>query len=167
MQNQQTHVDQELLLDFFLTFSRFEYALKDSDFFQRSGRNYSHRHQDANPDWDSFAVSLRGVFRADSNDELQRACEYISDSPPDKQVIIDDAVDWETPTRPENESEIEFLLRMVRSIRNNLFHGGKHSTEPHEEVNRTERLLNVSLIILHECLNLAPDVNNAFLNATL
>lgn len=153
----QTRVNRELLLDFFLRFSRFEYALKTSNYFQRCT-------QEAKPDWDSFAVSLQGTFRADRNEELQRACEYIVGYPPSKQVIIGGSVDWQVSNKGHGESDIQFLLRMVRCIRNNLFHGGKHNDEDTE---RTERLLRNSLTILKECLVLAPDVEGAFDQATI
>lgn len=160
----QTRVNRELLLDFFLTFSRFEYALKASDFFKRPdpARHDPSRPPEAKPDWDRFAVSLRGKFRIDRNAELQGACEYILASPPWKQVIINDSVTWETPVQPQHESHIEFLLRMVRCIRNNLFHGGKHNIGVHEDTERTELLLKSSLAILNECLALAPRVKQAF-----
>lgn len=164
-----TRVNQKLLFDFFLTFSRFEYALKASDFFQQlnTKSNKCYRPSDAKPDSDRFASSLREAFRANKNDELQQACEYILDSPPWRQVIINDAVAWETPIRPKHESDIEFLLRMVRCVRNNLFHGGKYNLEVHEDTERTEQLLRSALIILKECLALAPRVNRAFHQAAI
>jgi len=106
------HINEELLFDFFLTFPRFEYALKACNFFQRLSpkSNECYKPPDAKPDWNRFASSLRGAFRADKNDELWQACEYILDSPPCRQVIINDEVACETPIRPEHESDIEFLL---------------------------------------------------------
>jgi len=164
MPTTQKRVNSEVLFEFFLTFSRFEYALKASNYFKRLGcqRNDPLGPPEAMPDWDSFAVSLRDTFLKDRNQELQRACEYILDSPPWKQVIINDSVAWETPVRPKNESDIEFLLRMVRCIRNNLFHGGKHNIKIHEQTERTEQLLRSSLTILNECLTLSSRVKDFF-----
>jgi hypothetical protein len=56
----ETRVDRELLLNFFLTFSRFEYALKAKDLFKRTNPqgNDPSRPPEAQPDWDTFAVSL-------------------------------------------------------------------------------------------------------------
>ena len=68
---------------------------------------------------------------------------------------------------PENESEIEFLLRMVRTVRNNLFHGGKYNIEVHEEVERTELLLQNSLTILMACLRLSQEVERQFIQAVI
>jgi hypothetical protein len=135
------------LLDFFLTFSRFEFALKAAGFFKRPNpeRQDARRPTDAKPDWDKFAVSLRSSFQPHATDALREAFEYIQNSPPQKQVIVNNSVDWKTPVMPEHESEVEFLLRMVRSVRNNLFHGGKHNIKKTE---RTELLLRHSLTIL-------------------
>ena len=159
-----TRVNKDLLFEFFLKFSRFEYALKASDFFQRlnTERTKCFKPPNAQPDWDRFAFSLRDSFSADKSDELREACEYIMHLPPYRQVIINDEITWETPIRPEGEEEIEFLLRMIRCIRNNLFHGGKYNLEVHEATERTEKLLTSSLIILKECLALSPVISNAF-----
>jgi hypothetical protein len=164
-----TRANRELLLEFFLTFSRFEYALKASSFFQRprQTRVDPRNPPDAKPNWDSFAVSLRGVFQSSRTDELQRACEFILDNPPWKQVILNDSVAWESPSRAEGEPEIDFLLRMIRTVRNNLFHGGKYNIEVHEDTHRTELLLTHSLTILKECLGLVPQVKRAFEEAVI
>jgi hypothetical protein len=69
--------------------------------------------------------------------------------------------------RPSHESELEFLLRMVRCVRNNLFHGGKHNNEVHKDTERTEMLLKSSLTILDECLALSVSVRQAFDEAAI
>ena len=168
-----TKADSELLLQFFLAFSRFEYALKVSGFFKKPNeRRYDPRRPPAaEPDWDSFAVSLRQVFSVGRTEELREACDYLLHSPPNKQVIIRDGqgwvIAWETPVRPCHEIDIDFILRMVRSVRNNLFHGGKYSIEVHEDTIRTELLLRSSVVVLRECLTLAPQVRQCFDEATI
>jgi hypothetical protein len=159
-------IDQKLLLDFFLSFARFEYALKNTGFYVR--------HQStqglpihAEPDWDRFAVSLRQVFDPGRTPELRQAFEYLTLSPPNKQVIVNGAPAWETPTRDPSVSDIEFALRMVRCVRNNLFHGGKHTNDVHESPTRTTELLRSSLTVLGECLTLSPGQRQAFDEAVL
>ena len=164
MQLLETRVNRDLLLEFFLSFGRFEYALKTTGFFVRKPEN-SLRPPTAEPDWDRFAVLLCDSFAPGKNDELARACRYLTESPPNKQVIINDAPAWETPVRG-TQSEIEFVLRMVRSVRNNLFHGGKHSIDVHES-ERTELLLRSCLVVLTECLALAPVQQQAYMEAVL
>jgi hypothetical protein len=163
-----TNADRDLLLTFFLTFSRFEYALKTGGFFKKPNetRYDARTPPPAEPDWDSFAGTLRTIFSAQKSQDLAHACDYLLSSPPNKQVVIRDAsgftIGWETPVRSNHETDIEFMLRMVRSIRNNLFHGGKYSIEVHEDTARTEHLLNSSLVVLEQCLVLSPDVKRYF-----
>jgi len=167
---QQTRVDKDLLFEFFITFSRFEYALKESDFFQwlNTERTNGFKPPNAQPDWDRFAVSLRDSFRADKMDKLCEACEYIELSPPFRQVIVNNDILWETPIRPEGEKQIDFLLRMIRCFRNNLFHGGEYNNLGIQEITeRIERRLKSSLIILKECLALSPAVSKAFYEAII
>lgn len=168
MPSYETRVDRELLFEFYLTFSRFEYALKAIGLFRRLNPQRNLRHPEAKPDWDGFAVSLRDAFRTDNSEALKQACEYILNSPPMKQVIIHDSVAWETSARDAaSESEVGFFLRMIRCVRNNLFHGSKYNIEVHEDSIRTEMLLRNSLVILKECLILAPNVKKAFDEAVI
>ncbi len=165
MQLLETRVNRNLLLAFFLSFARFEYALKSTGFFVRKPEDPL-RPPGAEPDWDRFAVSLRDSFDCHKNNELTEACRYFLESPPNKQVIVNDAPAWETPVRG-TQAEIEFILRMVRAVRNNLFHGGKHSIDVHESIERTELLLTHSLVVLNECLEVAPVQQAAYLEAVL
>jgi hypothetical protein len=166
MKNIDTVVNRELLRDFFLTFSRFEYALKNSGFFVR--------HPDrpngppaAEADWDTFSVSLRTVFISSISDQLLQASHYLLESPPNKQVIINGALAWETPTRDTAVTDIEYLIRAIKIVRNNLFHGGKYNMGLHETTERTEMLLRSALVVLHSCLALASNVRGAYEQATL
>lgn len=162
----QTPVDEGLLLEFFLTFSRFEYALKVTGKFKRHQRS-KNKIRRAEPDWDTFSRGLRDSFDANATPDLAQACEYLSDNPPNQQVIINESIGWQTPTKGEGEADVQFLLRMVRTVRNNLFHGGKHNIEMHEDTQRIELLLRDSLIVLYACLAVAPEQQAAFSDARL
>ncbi|MCX5894107.1 MAG: hypothetical protein NTW80_14315 [Deltaproteobacteria bacterium] len=158
--NDKVKIDRELLLEFFLTFSRFEYALKAAGYaFEVRGT--------VNPDWQTFRLELINIFNMSKNHELIKASNYFFDNPPNKQVLHNGELAWKTQCPNQNESDIEFLLRMVKSVRNNLFHGGKHNNWLHEDKQRTDTLLRNSLIILSECLKLSPQVKNRFDGATI
>lgn len=159
-------VSKDLLLEFFLTFSRFEYALNATGWHKRRPMTPPDWPK-AEPDWDRFAISLRDAFNSTLKDDLLRACAFANDCPPNQQVLKNDGIAWETPVRPASESEVEFLLRMVRCVRNNLFHGGKYNNEVHESRDRTEALLRHSLTILSACLELAPKQAAAFREARI
>ena len=146
-----TQIDASLLLDFFLVFSRAEYALKNSGFLKGDERR-------VDPDWDKFAASLKNSFRKDKSKELQIATEYILDNPPMKQVLRQNTLMWEANIPNGTLTDIEILLCLVRRIRNNLFHGGKHNAESFEDAERSTQLLQSSLVVIRECVLLAPEV---------
>jgi hypothetical protein len=153
-------VNPNLLLEFFLTFSRAEFALKNSGFVRGNERKVS-------PNWDSFAASIKHTFTKHKSDELREAANFILDNPPMQQVLRQNTLMWETKVSDENLMEIEVLIRLVRLIRNNLFHGAKHNVTPFENTDRTSRLLKSSLIVLQECLLLAPHVKTTYDEATM
>ncbi len=168
-----TQVNRDLLLEFFLTFSRFEYALKATGFFKKPDpKKYkSTEPPRAEPDWWAFRKSLLASFQSNRNDHLREACAFLLTNPPWNQVVSNNhahwEIAWETPIQPENETEVEFILRMVSSVRNNLFHGGKHGVGIHNTTERTEALLRSSLVVLDECLILAPQLRQAFDEAAI
>jgi hypothetical protein len=151
-----TTIDQELLLDFFLTFSRFEFALKNSGFYIKR-RNTSLPYE-ARPDWDSFAQRLKDLFHTDTTKHLRDACDHLLYNPPWREVVGGNMLGWDTTAEDESLSEIERLLRYVRRVRNNLFHGAKFSTLAELETVRNVALLEDSLVILRECLRLTDEV---------
>jgi hypothetical protein len=165
----ETIVDRELLLEFFLTFSRFEYALKATDFLggRRRGRRNDPRPPRAEPNWEEYARYVHRLFRARRTPELRAACEYLRQVPPWLQVQINGQPGWKADGPPLRRRGIEFILEMVRRVRNNLFHGGKYRLDPHETKERTELLLRNALLILAECLRVSPRVRRAYEEAVL
>ena len=152
-------IDRDLLFKFFVVFSKFEFALKNSPFLRGDESR-------AEPDWECFAASLRCSFQASTSLQLKEACEYLLSNPPKKQVKVNDRLAWSS-NDPDSLSEVERLLLLVRRVRNNLFHGGKFSAEGFEDTSRQERLLKGALMILAECLRLSPEVRSLYYDATI
>lgn len=148
-------VNPDLLLEFFLIFARAEFALKNSGFVKGNER-------EASPDWDRFAASIKNSFAKDKSDDLTQAANYILNNPPMKQVLRQNTLMWKANVPHGKLTDIEVLIRLVRRIRNNLFHGGKHNIALFEDTERTTRLLKSSLIVIQECLLLAPHVKTTF-----
>jgi hypothetical protein len=70
---------------------------------------------------------------------------------------------WQKNTRRNGEGETEYLLRLVRDVRNNLFHGGKYPEEPVSGQSlRNSKLLQACLTILEKYLSLNADVKCFF-----
>ena len=160
--------EKELLLNFFLTYSCFEFALKATDFARPTRR--IEKDIDVylvSTNWDSYATSIKDKFDKTDNEDLNKASDYLLQNPPMQQVIFENNLMWNTITPNDNLTDIEKLLKLISHIRNNLFHGGKFDIEVHEQAERTEYLLRYGLIILEECLRLTPDVKKAFDRANL
>ena len=153
-------LSRDLLLRFFLTFARFEFALKNAGYAAGNEREVA-------PDWGTFARSIRDDFECEHSPALDSACAYMLDSPPLKQVLLDGNLAWSAAGPGEDMSAPERLLVLVCRVRNNLFHGGKHSAGLFEDAARQQRLLESSLVILDECLRVQPRVKQAYASAAI
>jgi hypothetical protein len=143
--------DRMLVLQFFLVFARFEYALKRSGFLRGNESKVE-------PDWDRFADSLKDKFERSDKPDFIEALHYLNEHPPQKQVVRKRELGWAPNVRDVGESREKWVLRLVRTVRNNLFHGGKYPYPdgPIHEPARDRMLLSASLTVLEECLRLSP-----------
>ena len=155
-----TAIDRQLVLDFFLCFSRFEFALKVSGYARGDASQVS-------PDWDRFAAEIHDTFEKDRTQALAQACESYLLNPPKKQVLANGSLAWSTDLPVDSTRQPELLISLVRRVRNNLFHGGKYSGALHEETARNEELLRGGLTILDECLRINPHLRAAFEGAAI
>jgi hypothetical protein len=155
--------DSRVVFKFFIVFSRFECALK------RSGFAKGDRFGSAMADWDKFGVDVLDPQFANGNSpEFTQAKEYLLQSPPRKQAVskADQSMKWvENPRRPK-ESDGQYLLRLVRDVRNNLFHGGKYPVTGGGPVDgqrlRNAKLLRACMEVLDHCCSLDGNVNHVF-----
>ena len=147
----------EIVLQFFVTFSRFEYALKRAGFIKRDG------YSNVLPNWCRFAERLDAWLADITGTEFTKAKSYLLREPPLK-LIFDKSgeIILCPPERRGNESDAEYLLRLVRDVRNNLFHGGKYPDGPVSDQARNSQLLQACLTILETCLLLDSDVKRFF-----
>ncbi|WP_298221152.1 hypothetical protein [Flavobacterium sp.] len=146
---------QALIIDFFITFSRFECALKASNFV-----NGDEDRVTAN--WDTFIANIRPDFNKNINAQLTQAVDYLIQQPPKIQMIDNGQLGW----RNRNFNDLQEINRLslsIRDIRNNLFHGGKFNGNYQEDISRNFILLKNSMIILNEWLNLNEQVKHNFL----
>ncbi len=139
------YLKEDLVLDFFYVFSRFEYALKRTGFAKKQGRD------GVAADWDAFAIEIEN--RGPDLEKVLTAGRYILKSPPNKQILEGRELSWK-PARP-TQSPIQDLLIYVRRVRNNLFHGGKYPAGPEPDTARDEDLLRASIAVLDAVLGLS------------
>ncbi len=142
----------ELSIEMFRTFARFEYALKAAGFHKGDGA--------ADANWTKFAESLPKLLDDPKGDEIKAALKYFAEKPPKKQVVINDVLDWSSVSPSTNNKSDEILI-YVRRVRNNLFHGGKFNGKWFEP-QRSAELLRHSLTILNAFLAASPKVNAAY-----
>jgi len=147
---------QNLMTEFFITFSRFECALKTSNFVNGDNERVM-------ANWDTFIASIRPDFDKNKTDKLKKAVDYILQNPPRIQIINNGEIGWRDRHFQNNEHEINRLGLSIRDIRNNLFHGGKFNGVYEEDVSRNFILLKGAIIILDEWLSLNITVKNNYL----
>lgn len=137
-----------LVCEFFAVFSRFEFALKKSGFV------YVNRYGRAAPNWDDFAsaVSLQVVPGSD----LSQAVDFLNHEPPQVQTS---AHEWKY-LKLRGVPPIATALDATQRVRNNLFHGGKHT--PHSPPGRDEKLVRAALTVLLACVEQIPELGAAY-----
>jgi hypothetical protein len=145
----------DLIYEFFVTFCRFEYALKEAGFFTYVGRwDY------ISPDWRNFSEAIEENF--EPNDEkIREAFNYLDKNPPMIQTLDENEgkIIWRPNTKSQNQTDSEWCLWLVKTVRNNLFHGSKFPFDPE----RDTKLLSASLDILAYCVDLDNNIKEKFL----
>lgn len=142
-----------LAIDFFVVFSRFEYALKASGFI--SGN------ETVSPDWKKFSQKHQEKFETmlSKNESLQAAVDYLIEHPPNKQVSRKNKLGWREPSLEETDPILKKTVELVRIVRNNLFHGGKVIQIQRK---RDCLLLTMSLQLLASWLDLNEEIKRNF-----
>jgi hypothetical protein len=151
-------LDTETIVAFLVTFSRFEYSLKRARFTMPNKKA-------AEADWDAFARSLAASSRYNPHESprLENAVAYLLATPPKRQIVEQDgSLGWDEPLRDRGCTEVEWLLRLVRRVRNKLFHGGKFPSHLVIDPSRDKMLLDCCLVILSACYGWSSDVQQYF-----
>lgn len=152
---QQLHMPPDLAIEFMATFSRIEHALKSTGYaLGNEGR--------VDPDWDRFANEIDEQFNQLETEELIAAKDLLLGSPPRKQVLHDGQVVFRDQVVDLNQKTTQQVVRFVRTVRNNLFHGGKFLPTGEAEVGRNEALVNASLKVIKACIELNEMVKQSY-----
>ncbi|MCY4641501.1 MAG: hypothetical protein OXC41_02210 [Gammaproteobacteria bacterium] len=138
------HVPADLACEFLAVFSRMEYALKAT--------GYASDNKDkAFASWDTFANEIAEDFKNVPDKEFVEAVDYLLKNPPRKQVQDDGELAFKDQVIDGNQKRAQQALLMVRTVRNNLFHGGKYLPNGEKERGRNRILVAHSLTILKHC----------------
>ena len=124
----------------------------------------------ANPDWPKFADKVDASLASITDADFIAAKSFLLHRPPQKQMFVaPNRMRWEPNSRKVGESETEYLLRLVRDVRNNLFHGGKYPSADGGPVDgkalRNSNLLEACLTILDKCRSQNANVETRFAEA--
>jgi hypothetical protein len=137
-------ISKPLVLEFFVVFSRFEFALKEV------GYNTVDHYKNLLPDWKKFSSDAAPWFIT-IPEEYEQAIAYLLGNPPCRQIKRTGApIEWLVQTYSAQTTNAVRILDAVKTVRNNLFHGGKHT--PHSPPGRDEELIKASLTVLRYCL---------------
>jgi len=142
----------KLAYRFFLVFSRFEYALKRAGYVTGGGDSLA-------ADWDKFSSAYWKTHIPSNIPKLRKAWAYFSSHPPRKQILDNGSISWSKPQARTTEPELTWLLVSIRTVRNNLFHGGKYPYNPISDQARDSILLEHTLTIIEVCSEFNPVVS--------
>lgn len=145
--------DRTLVYAFFENFARAECAMK----FGCYCRNDRER---AAPDWSKLRERLGPRPATSKNDDLSSAIEYLVTRPPEVQLYEKGKAEFRSKPltgKTRGEKALEAMCR----VRNNLFHGGKHTGHSNPE-ERDQQLLQHALTVLLEAVKLDEKLCNDF-----
>lgn len=134
-----------LTFDFFYWFSRFEFSLKENQYLKNKeeGKN-------AEPGWDDF------VQKQHQHYQLSIEAQNLLNAQPERQIVgADCQLTWRPLDLGHCNSELDKVVRLLKTVRNNLFHGGKHGGSGWEDTDRTRLLLVNGKAILDQLAVLA------------
>lgn len=135
---------QEAAFDFLFWFSRFEFGLKEKQFLKSTDAG-----KKAEPNWDKFVKKHRNGYAAGPGARALIAAR------PRQQVVASNAgMAWKELQFEANEFELQKVTLLLRLVRNNLFHGGKHGDTHWDDPEHTVRLLKQGQAALDELAEL-------------
>lgn len=122
-----------LIFDFYLFFSTFEYVIKNRGFLELG--------EDASPHWDKFINEIKKelplqIEETQEDRCLFQACKYMMEHPPKKQIQLNGILDYRDIQERNFDGKIYWneLFGHLRRVRNNLFHGEKEPFNSHRDV---------------------------------
>jgi hypothetical protein len=132
-----------LAFDFFYWFSRFEFALKENGFLV-IGPNNDH----ATPNWDGFVSDHRSDY------SLSSAAKALLEAKPQEEVVTAQGLDFTDLTFSPGTADLDKVVRYAKTVRNNLFHGGKHGSAYWDDPARMHLLLATTIKVLADLAQL-------------
>jgi len=144
----------EEISEFYLTFSRYEFALKASGFAKQTDHG-------AQVDWEKLAETLGEL------DELlsgQRSgVEELLDCPPKKLNLLEnDQLKWQDDPPRSSWSPTRVFLYRIQAVRNNLMHGSKFIDQGTLDPQRETKLLAAAMAAVEISAAHLPNTRRGF-----
>ncbi len=139
--------------EYFIFFSKFEYALKEAGLFKKEQVR-------AEPDWGEYINSLSELSLDDLS--VSDDAKYLIKNPPKNQIINNGKLGW----KKINLTCLCDAINACKRVRNNLFHGAKPSNSGND-TERNKKLLKGSMDILKKTLENNESVKGIFDDANI
>jgi hypothetical protein len=143
--------------EFYLTFSRYEFALKATGFAKQTDSG-------AQVDWDKLATSL-GDLEALLGERRGQFDELIDRPPKRLNLVGENQLKWQEDSPKSTWGPTRVFLYRVQSVRNNLMHGSKFIEQESIDPARERKLLSSAVSALAIILDRLPSTKDAFNSA--
>jgi hypothetical protein len=132
-----------LAFEFFYWFSRFEFALKYNRILKSDtvGRR-------AEPGWTKFIRTFETGYKISS------AGQKLVDANPRRQLVGEHDLEFVDLIFDQGATDLERVVRLAQTVRNNLFHGGKSGHDGWDDPKRMRLLLELTQPVLDELAEL-------------
>jgi hypothetical protein len=144
---------EQIAFDFFYWFSRFEFALKENHFLKAEEVGAP-----AEPGWDAFVSKHEGGY------QLSAAAIELVVANPERQVVGVGDLEFRPVGFDDRPSDLGKVVRLAKTVRNNLFHGGKHGAGGWDNPDRMRKLLPLVVKLLGELASMG-DIENDYLRS--
>jgi len=148
--------DRERVFHFLAIFARYECALKRSEFVRRGS------YGEADADWNTYADHISTRLARLTSPEYIMARDRLLKNPPLRECLDNGQILWLPNPRRRGETDARYLLRVVRDVRNNLFHGGKFQDYKVAELARDRLLIDSAIIVLQASANVDDSIQRFF-----
>lgn len=136
--------------EYFYWFSRFEFALKENSYLV----NVTPKSK-AEASWETFREKYKSSYSPS-----EEANELIKLHPKRQLIGNNKELIWQPVGISHCSTELCKVIAMLTTIRNNLFHGGKHGDIEVDDKERNIKLLSLGKTILGQLAEIADFVND-------
>jgi hypothetical protein len=144
------NLNYNLILGFFWKFSLFECALKRKGYLKSFYRWEDDKEPGAIVDWGKFEEDIKGRFGTVSVPDFKEAVDKLRQLSPGRQVVTKHGtLGFKKFSRRRSQSDEAYILELLKTARNNLFHGGKApNAERIDEIAENNNILQAGITII-------------------